>query len=148
MWKRKIMEVSEGLSSDVYNNFAKRLLEDKNNLDSFLFGNYDISILATAAPQYYSFQVAEMLGFDTCLATNKPNGMKEWKENIRVEKLNRVIEYLKEMKLSDTVNTLLTDHIDDLPLMEISEEVVLVNPEEHTLKLIKKTSIEHTVLKI
>ncbi|WJQ13923.1 HAD family hydrolase [Geobacillus stearothermophilus] len=98
-------------------------------------------ILATAAPEIYAKRIAEKYGFDYCCATSMDLG-EEWEENIREVKLKNVYSILNELKIKE-VDTLYTDHHDDIHIMKISNKIFLVNPSPKTIEVVKKLNIKY-----
>jgi len=91
----------------------------------------DRVILATAAPKIYADLLGERYGFDHCIATpgtqNNP-----WEENLKEKKRDNLFALLDRLNLEHRIDRFYTDHHDDLPLMEIANEVTLVNPSPKT----------------
>jgi len=132
-WKRNVMLISSDLEEKCFLSFSENLIKERNNIEPYIRGEFGLRILATAAPEFYSKHVASLFGFDVCLATGSPITEVNWKENIRAEKRFKVQDYLKSQNYSGNIDTLITDHKDDLPLMRISENVLLVNPDRNTV---------------
>lgn len=95
-----------------------------------------VTVLATAAPDIYAESVAEMAGFDYCVATRR--GYPECRAS---EKLRRVRELCAARGL--TIAAVMTDHHDDLPLLRLSGvERYLVSPSARTLAIIRDSGIK------
>jgi phosphoserine phosphatase len=75
------------------------------------------AVLATAAAGEYAIALGRELGFSHVLATRVRLGIDD-DLNHREEKLKRVLEFLAVQNWSDRPLILLTDHIDDLPLID------------------------------
>lgn len=108
--------------------FVNKIMQFKRNLEIINHSNYDIHILATAAPECYSQIIAKRCDFDYCIATDySGQNFDDFIENSKAVKLRNLLKFLKKKELSD-VDIFLTDHIDDKPIMEISKKNVIVNP--------------------
>lgn len=112
------------------NYFIPSLLKNinKNVMGELKLLQNEHVVLATAAPMEYSTLLAESLGlFKACIATPRFDD-EEWFDNIREEKRKSVCTYLEGAGESFGEVMLFTDHIDDLPLMTICDEIVLLPP--------------------
>lgn len=103
-------------------------------------------LLSTAAPESYATLISEKLSLDGVCATAIPKRRTGWKENVRNIKCENTISYLKNRDLS--LDILITDHYDDLPLLDIHKERnILVRPSKKTIEFINKNVIPHDILK-
>lgn len=109
---------------------------------SSLMKNNRFFILATAAPRLYCVEIANRYGFDYITCTNNIDVI-DWKENIREIKRDNVLEFLKKNGFPTDIDEVYTDHYDDLPLMEISKKVYLINPSVETLKKVHLNNIKY-----
>jgi phosphoserine phosphatase len=75
------------------------------------------AVLATAAAGEYAIELGRELGFRHVLATRVRLGADD-ELNRGGEKLKRVLEFLAEQNWMERPLVLLTDHIDDLPLID------------------------------
>ena len=80
------------------------------------------AVLATAAAEDYAVGLARRLGFRHVLATNAARERDE-PGNSGVHKRERVLAWLEQHGWGDRPIVLLTDHPDDLPLMQESQTV-------------------------
>ena len=126
---KDIKNFVQSLDKYVHQDILKRL--DKDNT---------INILATGAPQIYAQEIKEKYGFDYEIST-PPTTIKPWKENLKEEKKKNLLALLERENLTSKVESLYTDHHDDLPLMVYAEFTYLVNASEETLKKIKNAKI-------
>ena len=86
--------------------------------------------------------------FDFVLSTPVPNSDKDslWSENICNTKFKRTISFLQNHNFSFSI--FLTDHYDDIPLLEIQKSKnILVNPSKYTLEKVKEKNIKFEILK-
>lgn len=115
-----------------YLTFVQSISPFKNNINIINDDSFYIKILATAAPSCYAEIIAKNEGFNVCIATDSPKKRfnKEF-ENIKEVKRNNVIGYLKEIDVFQ-VDTFVTDHLDDISLMEVSKNNILISPDSHT----------------
>lgn len=140
--KKGVMEISCNLEKSLYAAFANQLLKSDNNLRKYLEDKiFTCRILATAAPEFYASTIAQNYEFDYCLATKNPNQNQVWKENIRENKLESVVNLLRLLNVKK-IDLLITDHFDDFPLMEISNTVYLVRPNERTVNYLKTKEVK------
>lgn len=82
------------------------------------------TILATAAPEAYAGAIARRFGFDYCIATPQPAGDKAWGEARGDAKRDAVVRLVKENSL--TLDIAVSDHADDMPLLEAATTAILV----------------------
>ena len=111
-----------------YNDFTSNIKKFRRKLNFGDHRQFDLKILATAAPDCYSSIIAKENDIGICCATNFPqrDHSKNF-ENIREVKKANVMKILNSYKV-DQIDTLVTDHIDDLPLMKVSKHVIIINP--------------------
>jgi phosphoserine phosphatase len=129
-----------------YNGFVDSISSEKRAISVLNDNGYDIKILATAAPSCYASLIAQNEGFDLCLGTDFPSsGFSKTFENVKDVKRENVLQYLKSQTI-DKIDTFITDHIDDFPLLEIAERNIVVNPNENLLIELKQNSISFEVL--
>lgn len=121
----------EIFSEQAKNSFNPAVVE---LIDSLKEKGYSV-ILATAAPEGYVHSIWD----GVLVATTWPHEDKPV-ECRGEEKLRRVKE------IAGSVDLVVTDHYDDLPLMKASREVLLVNPSAKTLKEIEKARLPYTIL--
>lgn len=103
-------------------------------------------LLSTAAPENYASILSERLSLDGVCATAIPNKKQEWNENVKSIKCENTISYLKDKGLS--LDILITDHYDDLPLLNIHKERnILVRPYNKTIEHLNNKGIPYEILK-
>jgi phosphoserine phosphatase len=90
------------------------------------------AVLATAAAGEYAIGLGQRLGFHHVLATPPARGRGEY-INGGTRKCERVLAFLENVGWQDRPLILLTDHIDDLPLMRVSTAVCWFGPAEGAL---------------
>lgn len=118
--------------------FKKDLKVDKSQ--------FDLTILATAAPSCYANIVAKNENFDLCIATNftDSNFNTEF-ENSKEIKKNNVMTVLMKNEI-DKIDTFITDHIDDLPLMKLSLKNRIVSPDKDMVVQLKQHHISYEII--
>ena len=109
-----------------------------------------LMVLATAAPSMYALPLTEMLHFDLCCATPLPSEVVigKWQENAGQNKLDALQRLLRVH--SATIDVVVTDHHDDLPLLNANTEGsnYIVNPStQTTAALQKECHTAYTVLR-
>jgi phosphoserine phosphatase len=82
-------------------------------------------IVASAAPIDYLASMKGTIGYHYLTCTLSPAGEAAWRENIGVEKRDEVARVLKNEELLPARCILYSDHRDDLPLIDLVDEVVL-----------------------
>ncbi len=84
------------------------------------------AVLATAAAGEYAHALGARLGFAAVLASD------DGSDNLGAEKCRRVLAFLAQRGWSERPRVLFTDHVDDLPLMRVSDVVCWFGPDaEH-----------------
>lgn len=78
-------------------------------------------ILSTAAAAEYAIELGRALGFDYIISTT-PHGA-EFIENVRENKRDRTMGFLKEKGWAQRPRIFFTDHAEDMPLIEQSHIV-------------------------
>lgn len=130
-----------------YKAFVSNIAKYKNEIKQLEASNFDIKILATAAPSCYATIIAENEGFNTCLATNFPEtSYRKDFENVREVKKQNVLSYLNSIG-KNQVDTIITDHFDDLPLIKVSKHVILINPNKETQNILQQNQIFFNIAK-
>lgn len=98
-------------------------------------------LLATAAPESYAGILSSRMGMDGCCATPMPRHGLQWKENVREQKREAVLQHLEPANASIAV--VITDHHDDIPLMSSNPgKNLLVNPSPKTISLVRVHGIQ------
>lgn len=145
--KYDVLVLIKNISDLNYNDFVNKIASNKRELSILKDTSFNIKILATAAPSCYAELIAKNENFDVCLSTIFPK-IEFYKgfENIREVKKNNVLTYLASRGISE-VNTFVTDHIDDLPLMKISKENILINPSKALEAELRKNLISFNVIR-
>lgn len=134
-FKRKMMELLD--RSDWNELFAKNLSKHINmEVIQYLKGHDRAKIvLSTAAPSQYVQYLLPYLsvGFDSVFASTLQHDsiFDNWGPN-------KVRSFQGKYA---TCDLLITDHRDDLPMMQLSTKTILVNPSETTLRMVKKAGV-------
>lgn len=124
-----------------YQKFVNIISLNKRDLAILNDTSFDIKILATAAPFCYANIIAESENFEVCLATNFPNSSFDNQfENSKEVKKNNLVNYLKNRGITE-IDTLVTDHIDDLSIMKLAAHNIIVLPNENLKSRLKQNSI-------
>ena len=127
--------------------FVKNILQFSNDLNKFIEDDsYEIKILATAAPKCYASIISDIYNFNCCIATEFPVDKLSWKENLKRIKKDNVLLYLNQFNINK-IDTLITDHFDDLPLMKHSLKTILVAPNDSTIACLIKEAIPYSIYK-
>ena len=149
--KFKILQITNDLFSeqDILQ-FAQKLSKKKNNNVIKVITDYKkqgyITCLSTAAPFIYSKKIQEIFNIDLICATPSAINNLSWKENVREEKCINTIKLLQKNNIE--LKVFITDHYDDIPLLEISkDENMLISPSKKTLNRIKTKSIKYRIIK-
>ncbi|NOY47172.1 MAG: haloacid dehalogenase-like hydrolase [Chlorobi bacterium] len=129
-----------------YQEFVGSISFAKRDLLLLKKRSFDITILATAAPSCYAKIIAKNECFDLCLGTEFPitNFNTEYENSKEVKKMN-VMNYLMKDDIYE-IDTFITDHLDDIPLMKLSRRNIIVNPNRYTKKELKRHNISFEVL--
>ena len=90
------------------------------------------AVLATAAAGEYAHALGRRLGFAAVLASD------DGRDNVGEEKCRRVLAFLAERNWSDRPRILFTDHVDDLPLMRVSDLVCWFGPDAEHADIARK----------
>ncbi|MFT7648940.1 MAG: phosphoserine phosphatase [Candidatus Poriferisodalaceae bacterium] len=102
-------------------------------------------VMATAAPHAYASIFASHLGFDDCLAT-PPTSAPDWFETIGASKAEACERWAGARASTGRIGVI-SDHPDDLPLMEMADSVVIQATlgafREIRSKLSCRTSVTH-----
>lgn len=145
--KKYVLRVTSDFTLDTLDLFAKKLkskINDKTLLEikPLLESDEYRVILATAAPIHYAERLARLIGITEVIGTNVNTEDPEWFEAIRENKLKALKEAIGD-DLFQRVALLLTDHHDDLPLIEISDRVILVKPSDTTISILKEKNVDY-----
>lgn len=129
-----------------YQKFTNNISIFKRNISTIGEDRYDLKILATAAPSCYANIIAKNEGFDVCLGTDFPvlNFDSEF-ENIKDIKKQTVMNYLKNVGDYD-FDTLITDHLDDIPLMKLANKNILICPSNSTVREVENQLISFKIM--
>lgn len=142
--KHSILELIENRNID-NGIFVDSISENKREA-LYIEDDFDLKILATAAPKCYASIIAEKEQFDICLATDFiPSGFNKEFENIKEVKKDNVMQYLGNHGINE-IDVLITDHIDDLPLMKLSKRNIIVYPNKDTIKGLRKSKVAYETL--
>ena len=145
--KYLILNATKNQSSIDNHKFIKSIQQYTNDLSKFIEDDsYEIKILATAAPMSYASIISNIYNFNSCIATGNPIDKLSWKENLKEVKKDNVLLYLNKFNINK-IDTLITDHFDDLPLMQHSLNTILIAPTSSTTAFLKKEAIPYTIIK-
>lgn len=143
--KQKILvRFNKPMYRDMAQEFAKKMHRYVSAEVLELSKEYDITILATAAPEVYAQEIAKLYGFDYVLATPTPVS-DTFKENIRHFKANSVEQLLKTLHV-EKLNAVVSDHYDDLALMQLADKVYLHNANRQTKAYVKANGVIFTII--
>ncbi len=136
--KYRILQISEATRYKKYlDEFVDELDAHLNDEVLQLIKENDvISVLATAAPSLYARRVADRYGFIHCVATPESSAQ-IWFENIKEKKRESLEKLLDSIEIKE-VDIVLSDHHDDIPIMEMAKKVYLVNASHETRTLIRQ----------
>lgn len=102
-------------------------------------------ILATAAPDIYISELAGVLGIDHFTATKMTDNVDSYEENRGEIKKKRVVELVGS--LDGYLETVITDHLDDIPLLSYCNGTnLIVSPDAATLLALKKNGIKYNLI--
>ncbi len=130
-----------------YQKFVSSISFSKRSIPLINDKDFDIKILATAAPSCYANIIAKNEGFNLCLGTEfSDRSFSDKFENIREVKKKNVMHYLSKKGIHE-IDVFITDHIDDLPLIKLTKKNIIINPSELMKKELKQNLISFEVLK-
>ncbi len=138
--KYYVLKTTEPYKLD-YSRFVESIKKHKRHIEEIYNPEFSIKILATAAPSCYANIIAKNEKFDVCLATEFPT--KSYSadyENKGEVKKNNVLQYLQSIG-NYQLDTFVTDHLDDLPLMNVALNNVIYNPNQFIEKELYKRDI-------
>lgn len=100
-------------------------------------------ILATAASYEYVLFLSRLIGCKSFIATKRPaSGLfKDYREN----KGERKLETIGSTFPDSEIDTAITDHLDDLPLLSAAHRRILVNPSKSTLNNVQIQRLNPTI---
>jgi len=144
--KYKVLFLLKNRKDIDYQIFVNSVASEKRDLSQYINGGIDIKILATAAPSCYAGLIAKNEGFDLCLGTDFTSlSFNEAFENVREVKKENVLNCLK-LKGAEYIDTFITDHKDDLPLIMLAKKNIIVRPNQELLTALKQNSISFEVI--
>jgi len=136
--KRVILSVTEDLPSWSVGLFCRFLyLLTNTTVSNMISSDYFKGIpvvLCTAAPACYVRLYAQRFSFSQVMATPTVK-CNDWKENFGAQKLKALIQHYGE---DVNIHAVVTDHHDDLPLLEKAEKCYLVRPSADTLEALRE----------
>ncbi len=142
--KYKVLLLLQNVQIDL-SPFISQLSNYKNEIEELMDTEFDIKILATAAPRFYAESIAEAEGFDVCLATKLPkDGYNKQFENLGEQKKHTLLEYLSANNLK-SINVFITDHIDDAPVARIAKHNIIYNPSKAFMEWLEKNDVNFEV---
>ena len=128
-----------------YKKFVSSISKYKREIEA-IKNNFDLKILATAAPSCYASIIAKNEQFHTCLGTNFPTkSFHDRFENIKEEKKENVMNYLVSQNITK-IDTFITDHLDDLPLIKLANRNIIVSPSQDFMFILKQNLISFDVI--
>jgi phosphoserine phosphatase len=102
-----------------------------------------LAVLATAAPDCYARPFADALGFDGCLASPPVTASNAWVELIGHKKADACRAWADAAAQSGTPEVaVISDHLDDLPLLQMASRVVIQAPPDDAASLVGKLPAE------
>lgn len=127
--KYNILKAIEPYKLD-YHEFLEGIKKYKRHIAELTEPEFNIKILATAAPSCYGNIIAKNEKFDICIGTEFPIKLynADYENKGEVKKKN-VLQYLLSIG-NQHIDTLVTDHLDDLPLLNISINNIVYNPNQ------------------
>jgi phosphoserine phosphatase len=144
--KYQVLKLLQHRTDIDYLDFLNSIYSKKRELNILNDETFHIKILATAAPTCYANIIAKKEHFDICLGTDfLDSNFNSTFENSKKTKKENVINFLKDKKLNE-IDTLVTDHIDDLPLMKLAKRTIIIKPSENLLNQLKQFSISFEVI--
>lgn len=142
--KYEVLDLLSRAPSYNYDEFVDSINSKKRAIS--IDNDYDIKILATAAPTCYAEIIAKNENFDICLGTDFPCQAYDTQfENSKYTKRNRVFDYLESKGLTK-VDTFITDHIDDLSIIKEATRNIIVSPSKEFIEVLKQNSISFEVI--
>lgn len=129
-----------------YEEFVDSIASKRRNIPVINNNVFDVKILATSAPLCYASIIAKNENFDFCLGTDilKPIFNNKF-ENSKINKKENVLNYLNRENIN-YIDTFITDHIDDLPLIMVAKRNVIVQPDKYFKNQLIKNSISFEVM--
>lgn len=140
-WKFQILKDCTGKKIDV-EAFLYHIHKTINKFILDEIKNYQVSILATAAPELYAISLAKKYHFTHYSATVFNQKYTFFTENKQLTKFNNVKQLLANIQ-NETIDLLITDHIDDKELISDAQKSWLINPDE----LLKRYVNNHNLIK-
>lgn len=103
-------------------------------------------VVATAAPDIYARPLVAALGLDKCISSDTDEVIDSGVETRNEQKKNEVLSYAASKGLM--IDTVVTDHHDDLPLLMVPEvRRVLVNPSAGLCHMLDARALPYEVIK-
>lgn len=138
--KYDILKLLKNRNDINYEAFVNSISSKKRVIPQLRDTIFNVKILATAAPSCYANIIAKNEGL-VCLGTDFPNTrFNQTFENSKINKKENVFKYLKEQNIYE-IDTFVTDHIDDLPLIKVAENNIIVKPRKELINTLKQNSI-------
>jgi phosphoserine phosphatase len=128
LWREAVVKDPAALNAMT----AELLAEVRPNfsllLDEVRQGRQD-AVLATAAAEEYALTLAQELGFKHSLATPFLTDSKAL-QNVGTTKRDRTLEFLTAQNWQDRRRVFFTDHLEDLPLMLVSNHIIWLGTDD------------------
>ena len=143
--KYNILKLLKNRNDINYEAFVNSISSKKRVIPHLRDTIFNVKILATAAPSCYAKIIAKNEGL-VCLGTDFPRTkFNQTFENSKINKKENVLKYLKYQNIYE-IDTLITDHVDDLPLIKMAGNNIIVNPHRELLNVLKLNSISFEVI--
>ncbi|MEC3907307.1 hypothetical protein VOI54_09785 [Tamlana sp. 2201CG12-4] len=144
--KHRVLYLIKDLEYIDYKTFVSSIANKKRDISIIKEERFFIRILATGAPSCYANIIANIEKFDICISTDFPEfNFNDRFDNVKTVKRDNVLKYLRDFDV-EQIDTFITDHIDDLPLMKISKQNLIVCPSEVLINQLKQNSISFEVM--
>ncbi|OBQ55504.1 hypothetical protein VQ01_08595 [Tamlana sp. s12] len=144
--KYSILALLQNRQDFNYTKFVESLPKNKRTDIQCLNNSNSLKILATAAPLCYAKIIAEKEGFNYCIATEFTNVPFSGDfENVSLTKKRNVLDFLEAQGLKK-IDVFITDHLDDLPLIKVSNQNVVVQPYKEFLEVLNQENISFRVI--
>ncbi|GAA3614238.1 hypothetical protein Q4Q39_02915 [Flavivirga amylovorans] len=143
--KYNILKLLKNRNDINYGAFVNSISSKKRFIPHLQDTIFHVKILATAAPSCYANIIAKNEGL-VCLGTDFPyTKFAQNFENSKINKKENVLKYLENQNIYE-IDTFVTDHIDDLPIIKIATNNIIINPHKELLNILKQNSISFEVI--
>ncbi len=142
-WKYQILRIAYTQNWPV-DAFIETLQPTLNQNILENINKFEYRILATAAPSFYADILAKKYDFTHCVATDYSQDDQGFIENFSQEKLRRVQQCLQQYSLKQ-IDLLMTDHIDDAPLIGMAQQTWLFNADNRLRDFVTQQNLTKQV---